>query len=117
MQELQGPKVRVIQGTQLPQAMEHEVHLCMLQLLFPGHSETKTCAGDWSCLNLQQEAIPTQLTPLLSECNDLFLDPTGLPPSRGVFDHRIPLKPDAKPINIRPYRYPLRQKDVIEKLV
>jgi len=27
------------------------------------------------------------------------------------------LKGDAKPINIRPYRYPLKQKDIIEKSV
>ena len=57
------------------------------------------------------------MTPLISEYSDLFSDPTGLPPSRGLFDHRIPLKPDARPVNIRPYRYPLKQKDVIERLV
>lgn len=36
---------------------------------------------------------------------------------RGVFDHRIPLLPNATPVNIRPYTYPLKQRDVIEQLI
>lgn len=40
-----------------------------------------------------------------------------LPPSKGVFDHRIPQKKDAKPVNIRPYRYPIKLRDIIEKCV
>ncbi|XP_056688530.1 uncharacterized protein [Spinacia oleracea] len=35
----------------------------------------------------------------------------------GVFDHTIPLEPNARPVNIRPYRYPLKQRDIIEQLV
>lgn len=46
----------------------------------------------------------------------LFLEPHGLPPTRGVFDHRIPLKEGASLVSIRPYRYPLKQKDIIERL-
>ena len=34
-----------------------------------------------------------------------------------MYDHRIPLKAEAQPVNIRPYRYPFRQKDIIEQLV
>jgi len=37
-----------------------------------------------------------------------------LPSSRGFFDHRIPLKEGTLPIDIRPYMYPLRTKDIIE---
>ena len=47
----------------------------------------------------------------------MFQDPTSLPPARGHFDHRIPLKEGTSPINLRPYRYPLKQKDIIEQLV
>lgn len=32
-------------------------------------------------------------------------------------DHKIPLQPGTGAVNIRPYRYPLKQKDVIEQLV
>ena len=34
-----------------------------------------------------------------------------------MFDHRIPLKEDAEPVNVRPCGHPLKQKDIIEKLV
>lgn len=40
-----------------------------------------------------------------------------LPPHRGLFDHKIPLLPNVSPVSIKPYRYPLKQRDVIEQLV
>lgn len=52
----------------------------------------------------------------LEEFEDIFQEPTSLPPSRGIHDHRIPLQPNAG-TNIRPYRYPLKQKDIIKQLV
>jgi len=58
-----------------------------------------------------------ELAPIIKEFEDLFHEPSGLPPSRGIFYHLIPVKFDAKPVNIHPYRYPLKQKDIIEKLV
>ena len=47
----------------------------------------------------------------------MFNEPTSLPPKRGVVDHRIPLAQGTNPFSIRPYRHPLKQKDVIESLV
>jgi len=41
---------------------------------------------------------------VLHEFADIFKEPTGLPPARGV-DHCISLKDGTKPINVRPYRY------------
>lgn len=46
----------------------------------------------------------------------LFQEPKTLPPSRAC-DHEIPLLPDAKPVNIGPYRYSHEQKNVIEAMV
>lgn len=46
----------------------------------------------------------------------VFTDPTTIPPSRLAFDHKIPLKEHTDPINIRPYRYSLAHKDIIETL-
>lgn len=47
----------------------------------------------------------------------IYEDPTELPPHRGVFYHKIPLKHDVEPVNTKPYIYPLKERDVIEHLV
>jgi hypothetical protein len=53
---------------------------------------------------------------LLDEFSNTFTPPTSLPPERDC-DHVIPLVPGAKPVHIRPYRYPPSLKDEIEKQV
>lgn len=50
---------------------------------------------------------------LLQRFNDVFADPSGLPPARSC-DHRIHLKPNTEPVAVRPYRYPQLQKDELE---
>ncbi|XP_056690258.1 uncharacterized protein [Spinacia oleracea] len=59
----------------------------------------------------------SELEALKEQYKDIFADPEELPPHRGVFDHTIPLEPNARPVNIRPYRYLLKKRDVIEQLV
>ncbi|XP_021995317.1 uncharacterized mitochondrial protein AtMg00860-like [Helianthus annuus] len=44
-----------------------------------------------------------QLQQLLESFDDVFQDLKSLPPSRGQFDHRIPLKQGTNDINLRPY--------------
>jgi hypothetical protein len=53
---------------------------------------------------------------LLHEFIDIFSTKPSLPPPRSI-DHEIPLKPNRKPPNIRPYRVPYKQKDEVEKLI
>lgn len=57
------------------------------------------------------------LTLLLEKCRDLFGEPTALPPSKGIFDHKIILQNGTERINKRPYRYPAGKKDIIEGLM
>ncbi|KAJ1703813.1 hypothetical protein LUZ63_003592 [Rhynchospora breviuscula] len=60
-----------------------------------------------------------QSAPILSVLEQhkvVFEEPTALPPRRTV-DHAVPLLPDSKPINQRPYRYSYFQKVEIEKIV
>ena len=52
-----------------------------------------------------------------SQFPSVFEEPSELPPIRGVFDHRINLEPGSGAVNVRPYRYLLKQKDIIEQLV
>ncbi|GKE43742.1 reverse transcriptase, partial [Tanacetum coccineum] len=70
-------------------------------------------------LNLMQCGVDTQsieLQTLLEEYAYVFKEPKTLPPHRS-FDHQIPLKEGEVNVNIRPYRYPPAQKDVIETMV
>lgn len=60
--------------------------------------------------------LPPQIAALLSEFAAVFAPIDGLPPPR-LFDHFIPLVPGAKPVFIRPYRYPPALKDEIEKQI
>ncbi|XP_062104283.1 uncharacterized protein LOC133815460 [Humulus lupulus] len=53
---------------------------------------------------------------ILTQYAGVFDEPKRLPPYRAV-DHIIFLQPGSIPVNVRPYRYPYFQKDVIEKLV
>jgi hypothetical protein len=46
----------------------------------------------------------------------VFEDPQGLPPVRAC-DHKIPLKEGAVPPNLRPYRMPHKQKNLVEELI
>ncbi|GJY40766.1 hypothetical protein Tco_0428036 [Tanacetum coccineum] len=65
---------------------------------------------------LQNPHTYPALASLLQEYDDVFAIPTTLPPPRD-FDHRIPFKDETVAVNIRPYRYPLIQKDAIEVIV
>jgi len=93
---------------QLPKALKTASQLCMLHILpnSANQSSPREGLGD-----------SPALTKLLSAYSELFQEPTTLSPSRGPFDHKIALKDGTSPINLRPYKYSLRHKDIIEKLV
>ncbi|GJY63672.1 retrotransposon-related protein [Tanacetum coccineum] len=77
------------------------------------------CMVPSASLNLMQCGVDTQsieLQTLLEEYADVFEEPKTLPPHRS-FDRQIPLKEGEVNVNIRPYRYPPAQKDVIKTMV
>ncbi|KAJ3707881.1 hypothetical protein LUZ61_011586 [Rhynchospora tenuis] len=53
---------------------------------------------------------------VVDEFKDVFDEPKGLPPQRGV-DHKINLLPESKPVNQRPYRFSYFQKLELEKII
>jgi hypothetical protein len=59
-------------------------------------------------------ATPTLLDELLASFANTFAEPHGLPPHRSR-DHGITLVPGAQPVAVRPYRYPARHKDELER--
>lgn len=60
--------------------------------------------------------LPEEIQSVLESHGVVFGLPSSMPPKR-QFDHKIHLLPDAKPINVKPYRYPYFQKNEIEKQV
>lgn len=59
---------------------------------------------------------PTEIQQLLQEYQDIFKEPTALPPVRGA-EHSIHLKTDSVPFTMQAYRYPYLQRKEIEKMV
>ncbi|KAK2380216.1 hypothetical protein QL285_035697 [Trifolium repens] len=56
------------------------------------------------------------ITHLLNQYSPVFSKPVTLPPHR-TQNHHIHLLPNSKPVNIRPYRYPQYQKDVMTTMI
>jgi Retroviral aspartyl protease/Reverse transcriptase (RNA-dependent DNA polymerase) len=63
-----------------------------------------------------QKNIHVDLQEILDQFQDVFLEPTNLPPKRSI-DHSIPLLPNSKQVNLRPYRYSYFQKLEIERII
>lgn len=64
------------------------------------HDVQSTC-----CLHAMTRAEPPLLDKLLESFEDVFAEPTGLPPPRS-YDHWIHLLPNTAPVAVRAYRYP-----------
>ncbi|KAL0355083.1 UNVERIFIED_CONTAM: Retrovirus-related Pol polyprotein from transposon.6 [Sesamum radiatum] len=62
------------------------------------------------------DSYPPDLSALLHTFHHLFQLPQNLPPPRPQ-DHHIHLLPHHSPVNIKPYRYPFVQKDVMSNLI
>ncbi|GJX75666.1 reverse transcriptase [Tanacetum coccineum] len=60
--------------------------------------------------------VKPRLQEVINAYAEVFAVLKKLPPVRSQ-DHRIPLMPGTQPVNIRPYRHPLVQKDAIEAMV
>lgn len=90
-----------------------------LQGLSPSCSDTlllQVCFAIPESDGTQLSAMPKELQSLLQQFQHLFDPPVGLPPPRAC-NHVIPLLPGSKPVAVRPYRYPPKLKDELEKQV
>lgn len=63
-----------------------------------------------------EDTLPCAMETLLASYSDVFAEPVGLPPTRGV-EHRIVLKPGSTPKHQYPYRTSHKHKDTIEQIV
>ncbi|XP_060969861.1 uncharacterized protein LOC133037067 [Cannabis sativa] len=102
----------------------HQLTFSQLHALFR-EGDIRDCLKLYTTVVKQQEdnhslqgladILPKEASGLLSEFQDVFAEPKQLPSHRKD-DYRIFLQQGTTPINVRPYRYPYFQKDVIEKL-
>ncbi|GKC68033.1 transposon Tf2-12 polyprotein [Tanacetum coccineum] len=98
-----------LKATELQAVPDHEL-VALQGLAYLLQSEpcgVTEVTGHVPCLAIQE---------LLHQYDRVFQGPRGLPPIRSQ-DHQIPLLPNARPVNSRPYRQPYYQKSEIEKQV
>lgn len=81
-------------------------------------SKAQNLVGQLFAITVTEENTPPppMIHQILQEYQDVFSEPTSLPPPRSFDDH-ITLKPNFEPPNQRPYRYPFVQKSEIERLI
>jgi hypothetical protein len=90
----------ILQGITLAIPEEIIVHICSIVDPTP----------------LPADSVRPEVAVILEEFAMVFQPLSQLPPERAC-DHFIPLIPGAKPVHIRPYKYPPSLKDEIEKQV
>lgn len=81
--------------------------------------EEEVSIPDLYTLNMStgDEVVPAAVGLLLEKFTDIFVEPSSLPPFRQHHDHKIVLREGSNPVNQRPYRYALHQKNEIDKIV
>jgi hypothetical protein len=87
----------------------------MEKLLKKGHSGMISQLH--SILANETPSVHPNLQSILFQHKDIFTTPHGIPPSRGIHDHSIPLVPSSLPPNVHPYHHPFSKKNEIEKIV
>lgn len=110
------PQVKLVNNKSFARAVQQGAEMCFKNL---DQTEPQFFIPTCNLLHTTEviPELPAQISQLLIEFYDIFEEPTTLPPSRLGFDHRIPLKDKAPPVNLRPYRYSIVQKDIVDKLV
>lgn len=108
-----APKKLKVLKTCSDKLLTNAAQLCLIQVKEIHHIQMDS--------NVKQQpeevVIDKEISQLKQTYADVFKEPDKLPPSKGIFDHKIPLQTGANPINIKPYRYLLKQRDVIEQII
>lgn len=117
--QLHGAKpsgVKLISNEALNQAVDQGAELCFLQMDQDSpHLIILTCSVHHEGESVSP--IPREIKALVEQFDEIFQEPTTLPPARQGFDHKIPLKDGSVTVNLRPYRYSIIQKDIVDNLV
>ncbi|XP_074293193.1 uncharacterized protein LOC141620149 [Silene latifolia] len=94
---------------QLGKDVENGARVAMIQM--------GSAAVEFFAIQLtHEEENKAEIQALLKQFPRVFQEPKGLSPLRDGHDHKITLKAGAEPMNIRPYRFSMLQKDIIESM-
>ncbi|CAN6225874.1 unnamed protein product [Urochloa humidicola] len=111
-----GSKIK-IQGLQ--SSVDHCLAISGDQLTSLQKSSEIWCIVQVYCVDEEKAVDPViipEVQPLVNQYTELFVEPSGIPPSRAI-NHSIPLINGAQPFKLRPYRYTPAQKTEIEQQV
>ncbi|GKB95902.1 retrotransposon-related protein [Tanacetum coccineum] len=103
------PALQWMQGKQLGAKL-----FSMVECVYPSYGIQAELMS--TGINTKLSNVHPLLNPLLHKYDGVFAVLKSLTPRR-KHDHRTPLQENTSPINIRPYRHPLIQKDAIEAMV
>lgn len=108
-----GKQVQTSGAGKLTKFSGNQSQLCMIQVVPAMCNKLQ-----WYSLETKGEhEKDLRLLKLLEEFKEIFEEPTQLPLSMGIFDHKVVLQSGTEPINKRPYRYSSVKKDITEILV
>ena len=86
---MKSKKVQLIGSNKLQRLLQSTPELCMMQLM---GVEQQTCELHGLEQETREVVNKPKLQSLLQKYQEIFAEPTALPPSRGIFDHKIPLE-------------------------
>lgn len=108
LQGMSCHKLKVLNKPPTFKLLKEAARLCFIQVKELSDTSTEQQIGIKKVPNDKIDKQWPQLDKLKKDFAVVFEEPTELPPHRGIYDHKIPLEPHAIPVNIRPYRYPLK---------
>lgn len=104
--------LKEVKTTKMDKLQEDHAQISMIYVHQAESSEeVEVCS-----LDVQDQHLCAELQQLLESYDGIFAEPTTLPPLRGQHDHMIPLMEGSNPVNQRPYRYALYQKNEKDKM-
>ncbi|KAL3515951.1 hypothetical protein ACH5RR_022853 [Cinchona calisaya] len=93
------------------------MQICSLEVSTQGECQLSSLAGIQGAYSEVSHGMTSfDIEQLFSIDSELFEEPKTLLLER-MHNHNIPLKNDAQPVNVRPYRYRFLQKNEIERQV
>lgn len=104
-----------MKGKKLDQLKEAEMQLYMIYAF--EDNEVDPMSLSVLGVNTEEEEQNKRIEVLTEEYANIFQEPTTLPLFRDKYNHKIVLTKGTNPVNQRPYRYDVYQKDEIDKMV